>query len=740
MANIQSALLLEDRMSQPLMNIDNSLNVVEASVERVQEVVANMFSAMAVTVIKAELVAVKTTIEQIKDEFIDVEGKFVEVGDDVAKISCNVDKVEKGIEKANAAEEKFKETSERTKEVVEHSSTVYDAISKKLEALGSTLMKKFDFEKMMGLSDEMLQTSAQINLINDGMQTSKRLQDMIYQSAQNSGTAYQTVADNVVALANNAGNVFGSTAETVNFAELVSKQFALAGMSSKEADSAFSNLTEALSSGVIKGDEFNSIFAEAPNMIQTMADYLNVPIDKLEEMAEGGAITADVVKNAMLSATDGINENFNAMPATWEQIVNRIQNQALMMVEPILQKFNEIANSEIFQTLVSNVMEGLSGIVDVLTWVLDLAVNVATIIYDNWSIIAPIIGGIVAALLLYNGYLQIHKTYAMACTIATEAMKAAQIVLNTVMGMNPVMWIVFGLIALIAIVYSVVAAINQFTGTSISATGIIVGCLYTAVAFIWNLFFGLFDLVLGIINFWVNKFILFANFFANIFKNPISSVVYLFQGMADSVLGVLEKIASAMDFVFGSNMSDTVAGWRAGLKSMADNVVAKYAPNEDYQTVMDNIDLSVDSFGFERMNYKNAFNAGYDAGDNIGNKTELVTNNSNGSDVGGVTNPVNPTNTVTDLASTQAGTDIGNTAANTAEIAKSVSDSTEEIKYLRDIAERDVINRFTTAEIKVDMGGINNNVSKDTDIDGIISHLENTLYESLSSTAEQYNG
>lgn len=709
MASIQSVMLLEDKMSQPLMNIDNSLSVVTDSIERTQAAALTMFGAALLTVAKAQFDAVKMA----------------------------VDGIGAGIERAINEQSKLNQTSEKLTEEINESSSAYDAIKEKLSGVAGLIKEAFSIEKIAGMSDQMVQTSARLNLMNDGMQSTKELQDMIYRSAQSTGTAYQTTADRVAGLSSNARDVFNSTAETVDFAELVSKQFAIAGASTEDTNSAFSQLTQSLSTGVMSGEDLNSIFAAAPNMIQTIADYLNVPVDKLEDMAAGGQLTADTVKNAMISSTDDINNKFNSMPMTWEQVGNTIKNQGLMAIQPILEKFSEIANNPSFQEFAAGIVYAISGIASVLGWVLGLAIAVASAICDNWSIISPIIYGIAAAILVYNAGLLLQKGYLLACTVATQAMKIAQGLLNVVMGMNPVMLIVLGVIALIAVFYAVIGAINQFMGTSISATGIIVGCLFTAVAIIWNLFLGVLDLVLGIINFLVNRFILFANFFANIFKNPISSVIYLFQGMADGVLGVLEKIASAMDFVFGSNMADTVAGWRVGLKTMADDVVAKYAPNEDYKTTIDGIDLSAESLGLTRMNYKDSYDSGYEYGDNIGAKNDLISKNSKGTDL----DNANPTNTIptTDLAGTQAGADLGSTAENTANIAKSVSDSTEEIKYLRDVAEREVINRFTTAEIKVNMGGIHNKVNKNTDLDGVVNHLENQLYESLNSTAEQYN-
>jgi len=186
----------------------------------------------------------------------------------------------------------------------------------------------------------------------------------------------------------------------------------------------------------------------------------------------------------------------------------------------------------------------------------------------------------------------------------------AQWALNSALLASPITWIILAIIALIAIFYAVIGIINKFAGTSISATGVIFGAFAVLGAFLWDLFLGLLELVFGVINAMVNPFIRIANFIGNVFTNPISAIIYGFQSMADSILAILEKIASAMDFVFGSKMAGAVAGWRSGLKNMADAAVKEYAPNENYQKVMNELDLSVSDLGLKRWNYSDAYKSG----------------------------------------------------------------------------------------------------------------------------------
>ncbi len=325
------------------------------------------------------------------------------------------------------------------------------------------------------------------------------------------------------------------------------------------------------------------------------------------------------------------------------------------------------------------------------------------------------------------------QTYAHAAATgtavaATTAQAAAQMGLNTALLACPITWIIIAIIALIALLYLVVAAVNKFAGTSVSATGIIFGAFATLGAFLWNLFLGLLELVFGIIEAMVNPFIKLANFIGNVFTNPISSIIYLFQGMADGVLAILEKIASALDFVFGSKMADSVAGWRSGLKDMADAAVAKYAPNENYQNVMDELDLSVESLGLKRWAYGDAWDAGYEAGENleeaIGNFDPASLFGVEIPDANDYTGAYDPSQYLSSIAD------------DTDSIAGSMEITDEELKYLRDLAEREAVNRFTTAELTVNFSSDIKAANSEVDLDGVVAYLEEKVNETLEMAAE----
>jgi len=642
--------------------------------------------------------------------------------------------------------------NQRIQEGQKHADNLMSTIKKMAAAYLSVQTAK----KAVDLSDTMAQTNARLTMIVDDGGSVQELENKIFASAQRSRANYLQTADVVAKLGQRAGDAFSGNDELIAFSEQLNKQFVIAGASQQEVASASLQLTQALGSGVLRGEELNAVFEAAPNVIQTIADYLDVPIGKIREMAADGEITAEIVKNALLSASEETDARFAQMPLTFGQVWTNISNKALRAFEPILTKMNEIANSERFNQLADGVTNALVVVGGVVLWIFDLVAAVGGFMYDNWSILAPVIYGVAAALGLYAGYLAITnglemisniakgiaavKAYAAAAAnttlaaaereeaMAKAAATAAQYGFNAALLASPITWILIIIIAIIAALYAVVAIINKVAGTSVSATGIIFGAFATLGAFLWNLFLGLLELVFGIIEAMVNPFIKLANFIGNVFTNPISSIIYLFQGMADGVLAILEKIASALDFVFGSKMADSVAGWRSGLKDMADAAVAKYAPNENYQNVMDELDLSVESLGLKRWAYGDAWDAGYKAGENleeaIGNFDPASLFGVEIPDANDYTGAYDPSQYLSSIAD------------DTDSIASSVELSGEELKYLRDLAEREAVNRFTTAELTVNFSSDIKAANSEVDLDGVVAYLEEKVNETLEMAAE----
>jgi len=599
--------------------------------------------------------------------------------------------------------------------------------------------------KALNISDELVQTTSRLNMMNDGVQTTAELVNMVYAAAQDARGSFGQMADVVARFGNNAKDAFSSSEEVVAFADLIQKQMTIAGASTQEAANAELQLSQALGSGVLRGDELNSIFEQAPNLIQNIADYLDVPIGKIREMAADGELSADVVKAAIFSAADDINSKFNEMPMTWGQIWQSMQNTALIAFQPVLQRLNDLANSEAFQTFIQGAIEAMATLANILLNVFDLAVSIGTFIGDNWSIIAPIVYGIVAALTAYiaisaivaaiNGVMAmaegVKAAAQMMATGATFAETAAQQGLNAALMACPLTWIIMLILALIVVIFAVCNAIAKMTGIANSGFGVITGGVNVVIQFFKNLGLTVANIALGI----GNAIAALASNMMTAFHNAICSVQSWFYNLLSTALSVIEGICSAL------NKLPFVEFDYSGISSAADDYAAKASESagnkEDYQSISDAFNEGFTTFdAFQDGWASDAFNAGAAWGDGIADKVS----NFSLSDVFGQTDIPNVgdyTSGFNDaIANSGVGDSIGNIDDNTGKIKDSLDVTEEDLKYLRDIAEQEAINRFTTAEINVDMSGMQNTVNSGDDIDGFMTKLTDSVNEAVDNMTE----
>lgn len=599
--------------------------------------------------------------------------------------------------------------------------------------------------KALNISDELVQTTSRLNMMNDGVQTTAELVNMVYAAAQDARGSFSQMADVVARFGNNAKDAFSSSEEVVAFADLIQKQMTIAGASTQEAANAELQLSQALGSGVLRGDELNSIFEQAPNLIQNIADYLDVPIGKIREMAADGELSADVVKAAIFSAADDINSKFNEMPMTWGQMWQSMQNTALIAFQPVLQRLNDLANSEAFQTFIQGAIEAMATLANILLNVFDLAVSIGTFIGDNWSIIAPIVYGIVAALTAYiaisaivaaiNGVMAIAEgvkaAAQMMATGATFAETAAQQGLNAALMACPLTWIIMLILALIVVIFAVCNAIAKMTGIANSGFGVITGGVNVVIQFFKNLGLTVANIALGI----GNAIAALASNMMTAFHNAICSIQSWFYNLLSTALSVIEGICSAL------NKLPFVEFDYSGISSAADDYAAKASEaagnKEDYQSISDAFNEGFTTFdAFQDGWASDAFNAGAAWGDGVADKVS----NFSLSDVFGQTDIPNVgdyTSGFSDaIANSGVGDGIGNIDDNTGKIKDSLDITEEDLKYLRDIAEQEAINRFTTAEINVDMSGMQNTVNSGDDIDGFMTKLTDSVNEAVDNMTE----
>ncbi len=764
-----------ERFEQEVQSANNMLNTLNQTQSRIAESAAqtDLFPANAV----AEMNNMQNRLQAIQQRIQTIESNPLNIGTDMANTELEqlrgqlnqavqeqenlnraIDNMD--VQAANEAYLRLSQTIGNTERYIRDNVDEQGRFNREIEEGGNEANQLMQTIKgaiaayatiqtlsaALNLSDQLTSTTARLNLMNDGLQTTQDLQNMIYLSAERARGSYQATADAVSKLGLMAGDAFGSSEEIIAFMEQVNKQFTIAGTEAAGIDAAMLQLTQAMGSGVLRGEEYNSILEQAPNIIQAIADYMEVPKGQLKDMAAEGQITAEIVKAAMFAAADETNTKFESMPKTFSQIWTSFQNTALMAFQPILQRMNEIANSEAFQEFVNNAIETLSMVAGIGLEIFDLLVGVAGVVADNWSWLSPIIYGVAGALMVYYGAMLLYNTITgisaaitaakalaekvHAASLAMEAgatftATAAQYGFNAALLACPITWIIILIIALIAIFYAAVAAVNKFAGTSVSATGIICGAFMAALAFIGNIFVALWNLVLDVFVLIYNLVAEVANFIGNVFTDPIGAVCRLFFGLADTVLGILQALASAIDAVFGSNLSGAVQGWRDSLGGWVDDTFGK---GEEIMGKM-----NADDMKLGRFEYGTAWDAGYSFGEGIDESianfdpSSLFDTNIPGA------------GDYADLSNYGAGNGLGagvnDIAENTGKMADSMDITGEELKYLRDIAEQEAVNRFTTAEIHLSQTN-HNMVKSGMDLDGVLSGLDEMLGEAGEIMAE----
>lgn len=709
MATIRTAIALYDGVTAPLQAMHKAMNIVLNSFEAMQRASGNSVDV--------------SSIQEAREE--------------LARAGAAFDSIEQNIRDAGNQQDRFNRR-------IRDGTTAADSLWGKLKGIAATVGGLAAAKKIIGISDDLASTRARLNLIVDDGGSVSELEKKIMASAQRSRSAYFDTASAIASLGANAGAAFANTDEIIAFMEQINKQFVIGGASAQGQAAAMLQLTQAMAAGALRGEELNSILENAPGIARAIESYMGIAEGSIKSYAEQGLITAEVVKNAMFAAADETNAKFESMPKTWAQIWTSMQNKALSIFNPILTKINQIANSEQFTKVTDGIINGLAGIASVATVVLDLLINVASVVVDNWSWLSPIILGVAAALGVYYGRLLLVRgaelasaavsgavavakgimaAATMLVTGATWAQVTAQYGLNAAMYACPLVWIIILIIALVALFYAAVAAVNHFAGTSVSATGLICGAFMAALAFIGNIFVALWNLVVDVFVMIYNLVATVANFIGNVFNDPVAAVARLFFDLADTVLSVLQALASAIDTIFGSNLSGSVQGWRDSLGGWVDSTFGKG------EEVMEK--LNADDLKLGRFEYGAAFDMGYEFGqgveDTVGGLFDFSAMDSLGADA---LDAYGLGNTLDGIYG-----NTGDTAGNTAAMSDALDIAEEDLAYMRDITEREAINRFTTAEIRVEQQNTNY-ISQDTDLDGIMDAWANDFATKLDVSEE----
>ncbi|ENY8768782.1 TPA: tape measure protein [Clostridioides difficile] len=780
MATIQTSIRIFDGMTPAFRHMTNAMNIVLSSFEQLQRTSSNAIDANSIRTAREELARAEAGFDRLEQQIREADGQQRRLNEDINKGASSTDRLVGSAKKLAAT---------------------YLGI-RTLGGLGN-------------LSDQMTSTNARLSMINDGQQSDGGLNKMIFQSAERSRASYLDTAKIVSRVGMNAGKAFSSTKEIVGFAEQLNKKFVIAGASTEEMNSALLQLTQGLGSGVLRGEELNAVFESAPNIIQSIADYLDVDIGKIRSMASEGMLTADIVKNSLLSAAEQTNAEFEKMPYTLGQIFTSVKNNAVMIFGAIQKKIEDTVSSKGFRTFITDVKDSLyvlgavgfnvfSGFINLLSspafqnffnvmivgsslvvqglgWIITQALNVANVFAQNWSIIAPVIWGIIAVIAIYKitiisllAIQTLHTTLTLALSFATallngELMAETRfLLLNKLetLGLSQanallcvsILKVVAVMALVIAAIFVGVAIFNHFAGTSISATGVVVGAFYFLGTCIYDVFAGAWNIVMAFAEFFVNSFNIviynvqmlfykFQNFVINAmgdvggsFDNCATALANAFVSAANIAIKGINGVIKALNLIPGINIKTI------GSLDKVDSFVKQY---KDYQKTLKE-PVKPAEWKAPTMKLKNpvdSFKKGYEVGQNLENKIK------DAFDISKIAEKAKKDLGLDDLWDDKYGLGDGfgsaglnsplndaakgakDTAGNTAKMAKTMDKSQEDLKYLRDIAEQETINRFTGVNIKIDMNNTNN-ISKDADVDGIVNVLTEKLNDAMVVSAE----
>ncbi len=641
MATIRTAIQIYDGMSPAFKSMNTAINIVLSSFEALQSASHNAIDT--------------TSIQTAREE--------------LAKAETSFNSVEQEIREANLAQQQFNET-------IRNGQSAADGLHGKIMKIAAAVGTAMGVNKVIELSDELVSIKSRLDLMNDGLQTTEQLQNMIYASAERSRSSYLDTAQVVAKLGILAGHAFSSNKEMVAFAELMNKQFKIGGASIQEQTAAMYQLTQAMAAGRLQGDEFRSIMENAPMLAQAIAKYTGKSIGELREMSSEGLITADIIKNAMFSAADDIENKFREMPMTFGQIGTIVGNTLLQTFEPVIQGIGKGAQ-----------------------W-----------IYDNWSTLEPIFWGLTAAV---GAYAAITAIQTAVTWLSVEANRA----LIATMLSNPVLWIALAIGVLIGMIYKWVQSVGGLEiAWKIAMNGILTAWDWVKIGFFTGVYWvlDLWDkLRLGI----MKASVAIQNFMGDMKAGVLS----ILENMVNSAIGIINDFINLLNKIPGVSI-DTIQKVTFGTTAQMENDAAKRAREADLQNFKNNIEAGMAARDAALSQMK------YDAITATAQRQAEI-------NVMRAKTAAKEANTGFSFDYDNMMNNIADIAGNTARMADSMEISEESLEYMRDLAEQQAINRFTTAEINIEMNN-ENHINSELDLDGIVAHLEEKLYETMQVAAE----
>jgi tape measure domain-containing protein len=658
----------------------------------------------------------------------------------------------RALERIAALERQIADLQSRVNSQINNASKGTSNWMSSLKGLISAYLSLAAAKRLLSTADDMATTNARLAMVNDGLRTQVQLQQQVMDAANETRANYQATADLVTKLGMSTQGIFQTDDDILKFTKSFNKALVISGAGAQETTSAILQMGQALGSGVLQGDELRSLSESAPALMTILAEGLGVARGELKQMGAEGKLTSDVIVKAFEKQSDKIDKMFEQMPMTFGAATTIFKNKVsewvatlngvggpMSKITQMVQDLTAWLSTDAGGEFLSGFSAGIATAVDLVVYFGQVIADVYNFISSNWPMISPIIMGIVTALALYKGAVMAISIWSgittlaelisasakatltkatLEATSATAAQTAAQWGLNAALLANPITWVILVIIAVIAIIYIVVAAINKFAGTSLSATGIIVGAFAALGAFIWNTIVGVINAIIQYLwTAFVEPWISIIEWVLNVFNGGFNSfgdaVANLIGQIISWFLSLGKVVTKIIDAIFGTD-------WTAGLSSLQDSVL-EWGKNEQAIT-LERAAPEIDS----RIGYGDAYNAGYDWGSNL-----IGSGKNDGSEA---IDALNKANAAYDFASAATPTPVVDKVKKVGKIEKPVDISKDDLKIMRDFAEMKNIQNFVTLTptVQVKTGAVTNQAN----LDSIVTKITKKLNEEIASTAK----
>ena len=606
--------------------------------------------------------------------------------------------------------------------------------------------------------DEYIQTMARLKTIEDGSKTGQELQDSIMAAAQRSRTGFGIMADSVAKLRSQAGEAFKSNDEAIAFAEQLNKLYKIGGASLEQQKAGTLQITQALASGVLRGDEFNSMMENAPLVAQKLARHLGVSVGQLRAMAKDGQLTGDILKSALLGSAVETNAEFAKMPMTFADMMTQVGNVATYAFQPLIQAWQEFINSTAGQNFMAGLETAMFATGQIALWLFNLFVT-------GWDWVTENINFVITALM-------------MVATVATIV--GIAIFIAGMIAQAPWALVYLVMIGIIAVALLIATALNAMGISFLDVAAAIVAAFVFVGTVVYDIIMFVINLVMYMIAPIVNIFIAIYNiglavaeFLRNVFKHPIYSIRKLFYNLVrtvldyfasfvDGVVNVAQSIGNA--FIAGANMAIKAINWiikainkipgapkigevgemgyMSNDGSFANGIRSMFTPGEapdDYES-FDGMRANMMTPGGLWDGMKNPFSTAGNAfsgtkafGQGVGDAMQGFADKMKGQDeLASKFDQMNQTPAGAGAPSGGAGglgdkLGKGKNIGNVGKIEDEVKLKDEDIKMMRDVAERKYIIDYQVLTPQVSVKYESKNSATEQDIDDLVDRIEEKI-------------